>query len=85
MAAACLQYIIDIGFEHICFRSVDGLDAAVLFNQAHGALCLPLGQSGNLIHVLYRDAQTGHAGVHQDNVIPAAQKGDDASGLAVTG
>ncbi len=69
MAAACLQYIIDIGFEHICFRSVDCLDAAVLFNQTHGALCLPLGQSGNLIHVLYRDARP--AWLSPDDAKPA--------------
>lgn len=78
-----LQNIVNIRFQHICLGAVHRLDAVALDQQAQGTFGLPCGKVGHLGGVLDGDAQTGHAGVHQHDVLPAAQQGDDALGLTV--
>lgn len=78
-----LQNIVNIRFQNVCLGAVHRLDAVSLDQQAQGTLGLPCGEVGHLGGVLDGDAQTGHAGVHQHDVLPAAQQGDDALGLTV--
>src|SRR5699024_1746914 len=35
--------------------------------------------------ILYRYSQAGHAGIHKNDIFPAAQKTDDGLGLAAAG
>ena len=78
-----LQNIVNIRFQHICLGAVHRLDAVALDQQAQGTLGLPCSEVGHLGGVLHGNAQTGHAGIHQHDVLPAAQQGDDALGLTV--
>ena len=80
-----LQNIVDIRFQNVCLGAVHSLNAVALDQQAQGTLGLPCGKVGHLGGVLHGNAQTGHAGVHQHDVLPAAQQGDDALGLTVIG
>lgn len=80
-----LQNIVNIRFQNVCLGAVHRLDAVPLHQQAQSTLCLPCSEVGHLGGVLHGNAQTGHAGVHQHDVLPAAQQGDDALGLAVIG
>ena len=78
-----LQNIVDVRFQNICLGAVHGLNAVALDQQAQSALGLPCGKVSDLGGILHGNAQTGHAGVHQHDVLPAAQQGDDALGLTV--
>ena len=56
-----------------------------LTSRLKGTLGLPCGEVGHLGGVLHGNAQTGHTGIHQHNVLPAAQQSNYPLSLAVIG